>query len=289
MLFLLLSILCSTLIGFLFKWFDRHGLQLFQVIMFNYFICVVCGVLQSGTLPYAPEQHGIRWMPYALILGLVFVIGFNAAALTVRYFGITVSQIMQKMSILLTVPFAILVYAESSGLWKLMGITFAMCSIILINWPAKTEKKNKSDRMGLWWIPLLAWILSGVIEIVFVLVNHSKMVASGDPIFITTGFFTAGLLGLVIALIGWITGRMQFNWSNLAGGIILGVPNYGSMYFLLQALDGGLEASLVFPLNNVAIILLSTLGAIWLFHERISRINWWGVIFSIVSILLISR
>ncbi|MBK9336265.1 MAG: DMT family transporter [Lewinellaceae bacterium] len=288
MLYLLLSIACSVLLGFIFKIFDRFRVHTFQAIMFNYFTCVVCGWLHSGRLPYSEADRGEAWMPYALLLGVVFISGFNTAALTVRHFGVTISQIMQKMSILMTVPFAILVYGESSGILKLLGFVLALCSIALVNWPSDTRKDANTSGVGLLWIPLLTWLLAGVIEVVFVLVQQEGMIDTNDPAFITTVFCTAGVLGAAVSAFGLATGRMIFSWRNVAAGIVLGIPNYGSMLFLLMALGSGMEASLAFPLTNIGIILATTIGAVWLFHERLSKINWWGIALALAAIVFIS-
>ncbi len=258
---------------------------MFQAIMFNYFTCVACGWIHSGKLPYSEADRTEAWMPYALLLGLVFVSGFNAAGLTVRYFGVTISQIMQKMSILLTVPFAILAYHESSGWLKITGFLFALGAIILVNWPKRGAGQASGQGLGLFWIPLLTWGLAGVIEIIFILVQHGGMIVMGDPSFIVTVFCTAGLLGLVGAVLGWSTGRLGFSWRNVAAGVVLGIPNYGSMLFMLMALGSGLESSLVFSLTNVGIILATTIGAVWLFQERLSRINWWGIFLAVIAIV----
>lgn len=288
MIYLLLSIACSVLLGFIFKLFARFGVHTFQAIMFNYFTCLACGWLHSGNLPFSEADRGEPWMPYALLLGLVFISGFNTAALTVRYFGVTVSQVMQKMSILLTVPFAILVYGESSGAAKLLGFALALCSIVLVNWPASKQQTTTNNGLGRLWIPLLTWVLAGVIEMVFVLVQHNRMTEQGDPAFITTVFSTAGILGLAVCGIGWATGRFVFSWRNVAAGVVLGIPNYGSMLFLLMALGSGMEASLAFPLTNVGIILATTIGAVWLFEERLSAVNWWGIALAVAAIVFIS-
>ncbi len=122
MLYLLLTVACSVLLGFIFKLFARFGIDGFQAIVFNYATCFCCGWLHLGHFPVQAENFGAPWMPYALVLGLIFVSGFNMAALTVRYFGVTIGQIMQKMSILMTVPFAIFAYQESAGWVKIVGI-----------------------------------------------------------------------------------------------------------------------------------------------------------------------
>ena len=292
MLFLLLTVSCSVLLGFIFKLFSRYGVDGFQAIVFNYVTCFTCGWLHLGHFPIRSVDFDAAWMPYALILGLIFISGFNAAALTVRHFGVTIGQIMQKMSILMTVPFAILAYQESAGWTKIVGFLFALASIILVNWPSKSAAKpdqpGQLQSKNLLWIPVLTWILSGLLEVLLVRVQNERFTDMSDPTFIITIFGTAGLLGLLVATIGWSTRNLTFAWKNVLAGIILGIPNYGSMLFILLALDSGLEGSFVFPVANVGIIVLTTIGAVTLFREKLSRLNWLGIGLAVAAIGLIT-
>lgn len=290
MLYLSLAVLCSVLLGFIFKLFGRFGVDSFQAIIFNYFTCVCCGWLHLGHFPIRAENVDTPWMPYALALGFVFISGFNFAALTVRYFGVTVSQIMQKMSILMTVPFAILLYGESSGWGKMLGFVLALAAIVLVNWLSKSEmpEKNMVQKGLFLWIPILTWVLAGILEMLFLRVQKGQLADVGDPTFICTVFGTAGTIGLLIASVGWLRGQLVFAWRNVLWGIILGIPNYGSMLFILLALDTGLEGSFVFPVINVGIIVATTIGAVWLFQERLSKINWVGIALAVAAIGLIS-
>ena len=293
MLFLILSIICSVLLGFIFKLYGRFGVDTFQAIVVNYITCVCCGWVYSGSFPIGPaEGDPGQWLPYALGLGAVFITGFTGAALTVRYFGVTISQIMQKMSILVTVPFAILVYHESAGIVKILGVVLALAAIIFVNWPDRKREKALENavekQQSKLWIPIVTWMLAGVIEITFLWVQREKYAAPGNVQFISTVFGTAGALGITVALYGLITGSRQWSWRNVAGGIILGIPNFGSMYFLLMALGAGLEGSVVFPIINVGIILTTTAGAVLLFREHLTKVNWIGVALALVAILMMA-
>lgn len=289
--FLLLTVACSVLLGFIFKLFGRFGVDGFQAIVFNYFTCFCCGWLHLGHFPVQSEDFATPWMPYALVLGLVFVSGFNMAALTVRHFGVTIGQIMQKMSILMTVPFAILAYQESAGWAKIFGFLCALASILLVNWPSRKNMEvpvNQRTNTKLLWMPLATWILAGLLEVLLVRVQNEGFADMSDPTFIITIFGVAGVLGLCLALVGWSTKRLRFAWKNVWAGIILGIPNYGSMLFMLFALDSGLEGSFVFPVANVGIIVVTTIGAVTLFGEKLSQTNWLGIGLAILGIMMIS-
>lgn len=292
MFFLLLTVACSVTLGFLFKLFVRFGIDHFQAILFNYFTCFCCGWVHLGRFPVQVQDFSSAWMPYALALGLIFISGFNMAALTVRYFGVMVGQIMQKMSILMTVPFAILAYHESSGWLKILGFLFALVSIVLVNLQGKAGAGNATNQGdsqgGRLWIPILTWVLSGLLEVLLVRVQNERLTDMNNPSFIIAVFGTAGLMGSILAAFGWMSGRLRFSWKNVLAGILLGIPNYGSMYFMLRALNSGLEGSFVFPVANVGIIVATTIGAVTLFRERLSPVNWLGIVLAVGAILMIS-
>ncbi len=207
-----------------------------------------------------------------------------------KYYGVTISQIMQKMSILVTVPFALLVYHESANVWKITGVILALASIILVNWPQNTPNgaNNGANYRHLWWIPLLTWLGAGVIEVTFLWVKGEGYVSPDNVRFICTVFGTAFLLGISFAAWNWLRGTMTFSFKNVVGGVVLGIPNFGSMYFLLIALAKGLEGSFVFPVINVGIIIASTIGAVTLFRERLTPLNWLGIALAVGAIILMA-
>jgi uncharacterized membrane protein len=76
---------------------------------------------------------------------------------------------------------------------------------------------------------------------------------------------------------------------SILGGIALGVPNFFSIYFLLRALQNEvLNSASVFTINNVAIVMFSTLLGILLFKEVLSTKNWVGITMAVLSILLVA-
>jgi len=82
---------------------------------------------------------------------------------------------------------------------------------------------------------------------------------------------------------------VKITFRNILGGVALGVPNYFSIYFLLKALQhDSLNSASVFTINNVAIVMLSTLLGIIIFKERLSFKNWAGIGLAVISILLVA-
>jgi multidrug transporter EmrE-like cation transporter len=76
---------------------------------------------------------------------------------------------------------------------------------------------------------------------------------------------------------------------SVAGGIILGVPNYFSIYAITKALDSGIvQSSVLYPINNMGIVICSAIGAVLLFREKLSWMNWTGIAISVLAIGMIA-
>ena len=100
---------------------------------------------------------------------------------------------------------------------------------------------------------------------------------------------TAGIIGIMVLMAQKIKGVLVLEYKNVIAGIVLGIPNYFSIYFLVKALRSDLfDSSGIFTINNVGIVIISTLLGIVFFRERLSMKNWIGIILAIISIALVS-
>jgi drug/metabolite transporter (DMT)-like permease len=110
---------------------------------------------------------------------------------------------------------------------------------------------------------------------------------STEPVFATLIFGVAGMLG-----VGWLMGTRKakhlLNPGVLLAGLVLGMVNYASLYFIVGALArSGYPASSVFPLMNIGVILFGTASSIALFRERLRKVQWIGIGCAIVALVLI--
>ena len=208
MLFLLLSVLSSTILVMVFKFFPKYGIDTFQAIVANYFVCIVCGTLVLGRFPFGADTITAPWLPYALGLGIFFISGFYAVGMTVLFFGLTVASVLQKMSLVISVPFAIIAFSEPATPMKICGVLLAMGAVVLSNWPSKKvptiEQKKDSVTANagflVWFFPLYAFLVSGAIECGLQYVQNSVINSSGnDSAEFSTGIFaSAAIIGSAV-------------------------------------------------------------------------------------------
>ena len=102
------------------------------------------------------------------------------------------------------------------------------------------------------------------------------------PYFIFIIFLCSFIYTLTIVVIQGI----RFEKTVLARGAILGIPNMFSTFFLLLAL-GQLPAIVVYPIVNIGIILLTTLGAAILWKEKLNRSGLWALQFGMAALILL--
>ena len=79
--------------------------------------------------------------------------------------------------------------------------------------------------------------------------------------------------------------RTQWTVPSFIGGIILGVLNFFNILFYIKAHQSfGQNPTLVFAGMNIGVICLGTITGTFFFKEKISKINWFGVLISLSAI-----
>ena len=81
---------------------------------------------------------------------------------------------------------------------------------------------------------------------------------------------------------------LRFNRNELVAGILIGVPNFFTIYLIVLCLDRGWKGAVLFPTNNVGTIFFTAMIAIFVFKERLSLANHLGLILALASVLLFS-
>lgn len=287
MLALIGCIIASVAVGVCFKVFALRNINTFNAIVANYWCCVIFGSLIHGHVPALSYGGHVAWVPYAWLLGAVFVSGFNFAALSVRHTGIAITTAMQKMSLIMSAGFAILVFGEVAGWSRITGIAMAVLAIGIISYTRGARITVAKPSPALFF-PLATLFFSGLIEIVLYFVNARGLTFDGNGVFTTYAFTVAAIIGSVVVTSQVLTGRRVIRRQDIAGGVALGIPNFFSIYLILVLLQQGFDGSVVFPILNVLILVFSVLTGMLLFSERLSLLKIMGIAFAVISILLIA-
>jgi len=285
---LLLSILSSSAIYIAFKLFGKYKITTLNALIVNYFTAFILGLclqnqLSLNNLLEIPQKD---WFYGSMALGVMFILVFYLMVITTQKGGMSVVSVASKMSVAIPVLFVIAYYDEPLGLLKIIGILMALVSVYLVS---VRRRDGLSIDMKFFIFPLLVFLGSGLIESSIKFLENTYVPDSEISLFSANTFLFACLTGSLIFGYKALSGKAKFSWKDILGGFLLGIPNYFSIYFFILALRiDGLDSSSIFIINNVSIVLLSTLLGIVCFKERISPKNWIGIGIAILSILLIT-
>lgn len=285
MIYLILSILISSLLFVIFKLFDVFKINTLQAIVINYAIALSFGLFSSNIQLSVYEIPQKPWFLGAFCLGFLFISVFNVMGITSQKNGLSVASVAGKMSVVIPIIVGVFVYKESIDFVKIIGILMALVAVYLSS--AKSDSSPVKLKNLLF--PLLLFVGSGCIDAGLKFVETTYVSEGAVPMFLATIFGCAFILGCFVIITQMINGKFKFQWKNLLGGIALGIPNYYSMEFLIKALQTkGLESSTLFTINNVSIVILTTVFALAFFKEKLIKKNWIGIGLAVISILLVA-
>lgn len=278
---LILSILSSTLIMVVFKLLDRFKLDTFTAIVINYFTASALGFSLSRRPPVPSEIVQQPWLWMAVLIGILFVVMFFVIARGTQLVGISITSVATKMSVILPMGLSIILFSEPLNTAKIMGIALAFPSVIL----ASLRKERVRFRSALFFLPIVLFLGTGIIDSLVKYTQETYLKTEGGLYFSSTLFAFSALTGL---LFSFFRKPVRISGKLLLGGILLGLVNFGSLYFIVEALNSEvLGSSVIFGINNIGIVSLSALTGFFLFREKLRYINWAGLLLSILTLLIL--
>ena len=286
MIYLVLSILISSSLYVIFKLFERFKVDTFQAIVVNYIIAFSIGYLYSPMKLPIQEIPSQPWFLGACFLGFLFTTIFNLMALTSQKNGLSVASVSGRMAVVIPIIFGVILYNESVSIVKVIGILLALVAVYLTS----VKENSKTIEGSSLLFPVLLFLGSGAIDTLlkFTEVNHVS--SENVSIFSASIFGIAFVLGIIYFLYQLLfQNGKNINTKNIIAGIALGIPNYFSIEFLIRALKiEGFDSAILFTINNVSIVLLTTIAGLFLFKEKLENRNWIGIAIAVFSIILIT-
>ncbi|MBA3681049.1 MAG: EamA/RhaT family transporter [Bacteroidetes bacterium] len=291
MLYILLTIIISVLLLLIFKAFQKYGVNSLVAIVVNYITAGITGILFFNSDISINAILASDWIYICLPLGLLFICIFYLIALTTHRISISAAAVANKMSVIMPVLYSIIFLNQHLSALKIVGIVLAMLAVYLST--RSSQKSNVSS--SLIWLPVLVFVGSGLIDIAINASNAFYIHSKGESaLFSICTFLSAFVIGIIILLYSVFVKRSLsikevVAPKNIIGGLVLGIPNYFSIFFIFKSLDANvLQSAQLFPVLNLSNVALSAFLGWLIFKEKLSPINLAGIALAIISILLIS-
>ena len=292
MIFLVLSILSSAAIYVIFKFLDRFKINTFNVIIINYITATILGLLLIKTQVDIFTIYKSAWFPYSIIIGVLFIMTFVLIAKSSQIVGIAITSVSNKMSVI--IPIAVSIVIDPLDVltnFKAIGIILAIIAVFL---SVYRKRKVEFDPRNIY-IPIILFLSMGLVDSFVKYAQHYYVADDILPLFTVILFAMAAIAGIVTKILRKTSFKDLLNVKTLLWGIGLGISNYGSLYFLIKALNhknslgNTLDGSIVFGINNLGVIAISVVIGLIIFKEKFLKINWIGIIISLIAIYILSK
>lgn len=304
MLYLATSVASSVAVSVLLKVSRRHDIRVDQAIAVNYPVAASLCLALLRPEPAQVLAPGTPWLVLLLLAVLLPGI-FLAMAGAVRHAGIVVSDAAQRLSLLIPLAAAFLLFGEAASTAKLGGMMVALAALTCLIWQRRAPGTTSANPTGFaasastasatpaagqappssaaktLGLLLCVWAGYGTIDILFKQMARSTMDFSSS---LVIAFVLAGLvMGSWLAL-----RRTAWQLRSMLAGALLGALNFSNIYFYLRAHQQYPDnPTLVFTAMNIGVIGLGTLVGAWVFKESLPPAKMAGLVLAVAAIGLL--
>ena len=164
MLILLASIACSVAVSVLLKVARQRGIDVTLAIGVNYAMAVTLCLVLLKPQPATLLRPDAPW-PVLLALGVLLLTIFVAMAGAVRHAGIVLSDAAQRLSLVIPLAAAFLIFGEALSGSKLLGLGLALTALLcLLAKPGRGAGVPGRSLTTIGYL-LAMWVGYGVIDI----------------------------------------------------------------------------------------------------------------------------
>ena len=284
MITIFISVFFNSILLVILKLFAKYDINTLHALVANYLTAFTVGLIVNQT-GFSPSEFIAQpWAIGCFLIGFLFITVFFATAKTAQANGIGVASIASKMSLIIPILSGVIIFNEVLNLYKIIGIILALVAVFFA-----TKKEGMTINKAYFLYPILVFIGAGIID---ASLNYFqvKLIPSKDAgIFSLSSFLMAFLAGVLIISIKTFTQPEKILGKSILGGIVLGIPNYFSLYYLIKMLEHPtLNSSAIFTIHNVSIVVFTTLMGVVFMKESLSKKNILGLFLAILAIIIVS-
>lgn len=277
MIFLILAICSSAMVAIMMRIAQPRVNYPTGLLASNYIVCSLMALVLSR--PELPEiSRTVLGLPAGLgvINGVLYLGSFMLMQWNTRHNGVVLSSVFMKLGILVPTVLSVVWFQEMPTAVQIIGFFLALTAIVILNYQKGTKLSRRS------WGLMLMLVAGGMGD------GMSKVYEEyGNPgfqnIFLFFTFFAALLLCL-----GLVAHKKEkLGMKELLYGAALGIPNFLSSLFLLNALRS-VPAVIAFPTFSVAVILVVAAAGILFFRERLQRRQVFGGLLICIALVLLN-
>lgn len=300
MIFLLLAVICSSMIAIIFKFSEEKQSNRLAITTFNYinaciisffmltnkkileinwfhsFVDEVSEVFLNGNM-FSSEASAAWAVIIGSITGVIYFLSFWLYQFNVNKNGAALSSTFMKLGVLVPTILSIFIFKETPTVLQVFGILMAVSGMIVINLSMEKDIV-KSIKVDLF----LLFIIGGLGNFNSKLYQNYGQVEHRE-LFIFYIFSTALLVsGLTLLL-----KNRKVKVTDIIFGLLVGIPNQLTSYFLVRSLND-IKAAVAFPIFSTGTILFVNVINMTIFKEKLNRKQYIAIGIIIISLIFLN-
>ncbi len=291
MIYFLLAVLFTVALYLITRSFPAWKVDSFHAVVFNYYACVLTGALLTPR--FFATADTLNWSSkgtfYTLLLGILFILVFLLIGKSTQKAGVTSASLAGNLSLVIPVLFGLFIFQNAHKTYTLLnyaGLVLTLPALVMGSW-SNGPTAGIRKQAFIW--PILYFLASGANNTLINYLTFTYYDAGSNTLFMIIACLGAVIIGSTVLVIRCVRQKSWPSTRSIAAGLLLGIPNFLSLFFLLKALTHyGNSASFVFPVYNILTMLASAVTAYWLFNEKLNRVNKTGLLIAVIAVVLIS-
>ncbi len=278
--YLALAVLCSVGIATIIKYAGIKGYPSFVLFATNYLVATFGALIGSGgkVAPFGDAPL----LLLTVFLGGLFIWCFWILMMSVKKLGMVLPVTLMRISAVIPTLASILLFGEAPMLMQIIGISLAFIALPL----AARGPVTKGDIQtlfgsGFGW-GLVLFFSYGLTDFLFKLQKEHFPVGNLYEVLVVI-FGTAFVIGSTAVIVR----KERISAPVVISGAVLGVLNMFAAYFFMSAI-GVLPGVVVFPVNGIGVILLSTLVGVLVWKEKLAPRNYIALSLAVAALLFLS-
>ena len=249
---------------------------LLQTLLF--LICLLVVVLSNLKSFYTIS---LLTLIYGIIYGLLLVSAQWLYTIALKSGPASTCSMIYSFGFIIPTICSFIFWNEQINLLKILGISLAITVILLISLSKESKKKNNK-----FIIPLLLSTLSSGGLGVLQKIQQKSSIATEKGGFLFIAFCIAFMFSLIFTLIN-AKRKSKVNTNQILFSILCGLC-FGLANIVNTTLAGLVPGSILFPIQNIGVILLVSLLGIIIFKEKPSKNEILAFFLGFFSIILLS-
>lgn len=278
--FIALSVCSSLIIAHFLKLSERSDSRVLNVLSVNYLTAACIGFFISDYETPLFNEESFPVIIIALLLGIIFIINLYVYSSSIDKIGMGISITAMRISLVIPIFVSLIIYNEHISNLGSMGIALVLFSLYLLI-PRIKSKESLGVSTALY--PILIFLFSGFIDVMLKVFEREYNHILSEYTFLGFIFLSAFISGIIILV---RKQELSFKPKEILYGIIIGVANLYSSFFLLLALKE-MSGSMVFSLTNISTVLIGTIIGVLVWKDQLTLKQKMGLIGASLSILLL--